>query len=443
MKGTKNATKLYHKCISFQSNYNLNHHFVSSIVSRGICTNYIKYNSMTTGHSSHHNHTSSHHTSNDPGRDGGATLPVDLSTVYDFARQPSASITLNMVMNFGLKLNKQTLLNSSHWLKEELPKRLGRQVRQLDNLPNGLNLMPSVRLVRDWYMTSFNDIYYAKKPKTMEEELHFTKILQGIFTRHHPTMISVAKGVNELKMKLRESIYQNDANFDLAEFSELHTALDSFYINRIGMRMLIGQHLALHEQLTKPLNGYAGLICMNTNPLLVAKDAIEDAADLCRMSYGDAPEVMIIGRTDLEFPYIPSHLYYIFFELLKNSMRAVVENHHGKQLPKVQIIIADGGSDKENISIKISDEGKGIPRKDMHKIWSYLYTTAKVNQDMSKIEEFTDSHAPLAGFGYGLPLSRLYAKYWGGDLSVMSMEGYGTDCYLYLHCLGEKEEVIH
>lgn len=153
-----------------------------------------------------------------------------------------------MVMNFGLKLNKQTLLNSSHWLKEELPKRLGRQVRQLDNLPNGLNLMPSVRLVRDWYMTSFNDIYYAKKPKTMEEELHFTKILQGIFTRHHPTMISVAKGVNELKMKLRESIYQNDANFDLAEFSELHTALDSFYINRIGMRMLIGQHLALHEQ---------------------------------------------------------------------------------------------------------------------------------------------------------------------------------------------------
>lgn len=51
---------------------------------------------MTTGHSSHHNHTSSHHTSNDPGRDGGATLPVDLSTVYDFARQPSASITLNV-----------------------------------------------------------------------------------------------------------------------------------------------------------------------------------------------------------------------------------------------------------------------------------------------------------------------------------------------------------
>jgi len=282
-----------------------------------------------------------------------------------------------MLMNFGIKINKNTLLNSSYWLKEELPKRLGRQIRQLDNLPKGLNLMPSVRLVRDWYMASFNDLYHAKRPKTPEEELHFTKILEGIYTRHNPTLISVAKGVHELKNKMKESIYLNDANFDLAEFSELHHALDAFYINRIGMRMLIGQHLSLHEQLTKPVKNFAGLICMNTNPMKVAQDAIEDAADLCRMSYGDAPEVIIRGNKDLEFPYVPSHLYYIFFELLKNSMRATVENHgKSKHMPPINIVIAESGDQSESVSIKISDEGKGIPRKDMHKIWSYLYTTA-------------------------------------------------------------------
>ena len=227
-------------------------------------------------------------------------------------------------------------------------------------------------------MASFNDLYYSKKPKTFEEELQFTKMLEGVYTRHNPTLISVAKGVNELKSKMKESIYLSDANFDLAEFSELHQALDAFYINRIGMRMLIGQHLALHEQLTKPVKDYSGLICMNTNPYKVAKDAAEDAAELCRMTYGDAPSIELIGKLDLQFPYVPSHLYYIFFELLKNSMRAVVENHQkAKHLPKVRMVIADS-ADKEHISIKISDEGMGIPRKDLHKIWSYLYTTASM-----------------------------------------------------------------
>lgn len=37
-----------------------------------------------------------------------------------------------------------------------------------------------------------------------------------------------------------------------------------------------------------------------------------------------------------------------------------------------------------------------------------------------------------AGYGYGLPIARLYARYLGGDLEVQSLEGRGTDAYVYL-----------
>ena len=39
------------------------------------------------------------------------------------------------------------------------------------------------------------------------------------------------------------------------------------------------------------------------------------------------------GAKEMKLPYIPEHLHYIFFELLKNSMRAVVERSHTLYTP--------------------------------------------------------------------------------------------------------------
>ena len=42
--------------------------------------------------------------------------------------------------------------------------------------------------------------------------------------------------------------------------------------------------------------------------------------------------------------------------------------------------------------------------------------------------------------GFGLPLARIYARYFGGELTLKSTEGYGLDAYLHLPMLGTSCE---
>lgn len=128
-------------------------------------------------------------------------------------------------------------------------------------------------------------------------------------------------------------------------------------------------------------------------------------------------------------------------------MRATVEFHgiDAIEFPPIKVIIADG-SDNEDVVIKVSDEGGGISRSNMKLIWSYLFTTADPSiQDGMVGQGQGNDHsldAPLAGLGYGLPISRSYCRYFGGDLSIMSMEGFGTDAFVYLTRLGNTNEPV-
>ena len=76
------------------------------------------------------------------------------------------------------------------------------------------------------------------------------------------------------------------------------------------------------------------------------------------------------------------------------------------------MIIADGS---EDVVIKISDEGGGIRRSHLPRIWSYLFTTAvpAFDSGFSQFSSTGDHNAqlPLAGLGYGLPISRGYARF--------------------------------
>ncbi|KAI5638111.1 mitochondrial branched-chain alpha-ketoacid dehydrogenase kinase domain-containing protein [Phthorimaea operculella] len=191
----------------------------------------------------------------------------------------------------------------------------------------------------------------------------------------------------------------------------------------------------------------------------VVRDAYENARFLCDRYYLASPELLLtIGGVPSERPmpivYVPSHLYHMLFELFKNAMRAVME-HHENNPPPIQVNLVEG---KEDISVKMSDRGGGIPRSVSDLLFKYMYSTAPqpsksgdshnvplaghvrlTLQVLIQPSKSGDSHnVPLAGYGYGLPISRLYARYFHGDLLLMSCEGYGTDAVIYLKALSNE-----
>uniref|UniRef100_A0A8C8BIK6 Protein-serine/threonine kinase n=1 Tax=Otus sunia TaxID=257818 RepID=A0A8C8BIK6_9STRI len=164
----------------------------------------------------------------------------------------------------------------------------------------------------------------------------------------------------------------------------------------------------------------------------VVRDAYNMAKLLCDKYYMSSPDLEIeeVNASNSEQPisivYVPSHLYHMLFELFKNAMRATVESHENSpRLPAIKVMVALG---QEDLSIKMSDRGMGVPLRKIERLFSYMYSTAPTPQ-------LGTGGAPLAGFGYGLPISRLYAKYFQGDLQLFSMEGFGTDAVIYLKAL--------
>jgi pyruvate dehydrogenase kinase 2/3/4 len=247
-------------------------------------------------------------------------------------------------------------------------------------------------------------------------------------------------------------------------------------VQRIGLRLLIGHYLALHE---KPTEDYVGVVCMRSKVREIVQTAAEDARWICREKYGAAPEIMIIGGEKLTFchvrarplsfsqgpatpaaltpwpsspyptnPQVPAHLHYMVMELLKNALQAVCQKHGARDdAPPVTVMLERDYSltDGQQVVIRIEDRGGGIPSEDFENIWCYLYTTADPGVQAAMIgaqRSRGQRGLPLAGLGYGLPLSRLYAQHFGGNLELHNTPGEGLEAELRLNRLGDKKEPL-
>lgn len=355
------------------------------------------------------------------------TLFREVLKQVDFYSQFNPSpLSIEKFLQFGQEACEKT---SFLFLRKELPVRLANIMKELHLLPNQLLKMPSVELVKSWYERSFDEILsFEQSPVDPETFEVFCDTLIKIRNRHSNVVETMAQGIIELK---QSSPLDQHLEHCVQYF------LNRFYMSRISIRMLINQHTALFSSDLKtqdPRN--IGVIDPNCDVKSIALDAYDNARFLCDQYYLASPglDIETSNASSPDGPvsivYIPSHLYHILFELLKNAMRAVVESHNeGDELPPIKMVVVKA---KEDITIKITDKGGGIPRSLRDVLFHYMYSTAP------KPSASSMNSAPLAGYGYGLPISRLYARYLQGDLVISSLEGYGTDAIIYLKVLSSE-----
>ncbi|XP_065370653.1 pyruvate dehydrogenase (acetyl-transferring) kinase, mitochondrial isoform X2 [Calliphora vicina] len=354
-------------------------------------------------------------------------IPKMLDIYSQFNPSP---LSIKQFMDFGQNACEK---KSFIFLRKELPVRLANIMKEIALLPDNLLNTRSVSQVSSWYVKSFEDVLEFEKAEPTHDNLQdFCRSLEHIRNRHNDVVQTMAQGVIEMK-----EIQGNDVDSSME--TSIQYFLDRLYMSRISIRMLINQHTLLFSQCTSDQGRHIGCLDPACQLSAVVADAYENARFLCDQYYLTSPELEIVehdqvsGETlPIRTVYVPSHLYHMLFELFKNSMRAVVETHDNEncdKLPPIKVLIVRG---KEDICVKISDQGGGIARSQTDQLFKYMYSTAP---QPSKSDLHT---VPLAGYGYGLPISRLYARYFHGDIVLLSCEGYGTEAIIYLKALSDE-----
>ena len=308
------------------------------------------------------------------------------------------------------------LLTAAQWLHAELPVRLAKRLRSMEEeLPFGLSKSVEVQRLMSLYRASLTEALSIKCPTNRVEELHFTELIKHILTRHQQVVIDLAAGINTGFLRNRTQGALSTMDRPSNQLFLLQEYLDRFNSARIGLRMLMSQHVALHEQVP----GFIGVIEMNCNPSRIVSRAIADASSACKTAYGYTltPKVEIRDVSEKhggikDFHYVSAHLRFMVFELLKNAMRATVEHARRKKaiangwkpdsgasqpsvevtekdLSPIEIVIVDTPTD---VTIKISDRGGGIRRSEMPLLFNYIYSAAAKSQQAKQVAKAQQQH---------------------------------------------------
>ncbi|KAG0250692.1 hypothetical protein BG011_008157 [Mortierella polycephala] len=384
-------------------------------------------------------------------------------------------------------MNTRSLLKNLTFLNRELPVRFSKRIMELSNLPKELrDTEPFMNLITN-YTRSFQELqsysdnsrlWFLSPNMHHREELElddsevmqkaiqneYADLLQSITNRHKQDVIYMAHGISLFKQ------YQNSRT---KSSTEIQHFLSSFNRGRLGIRIMVGHHLALQHQFNNPSLASSPSFASSSEPSSAPSSAylstpssahsvrigiIEPQCDIEALiqkatqsaqfvffqHYNTVfpPNVHIehakeVGGRRVRFPVVPALLHHILFELLKNSMRATAEFHGLDKTSYPDIEVKLSSSANGDLNIQIKDQG-GASNTICIDFPSIMGAMEKKPEKAAMGENL-----PLCGFGFGLATSRMYARLFGGDLTLRSITGIGTEANVQLRRLEDQIEQFH
>jgi len=339
--------------------------------------------------------------------------------------------TVRQLVFFGRHMTDDRLIKSANYVRKEITIRLAHRIRDFQKLPFIVGTNPHIELIYRMYWDAFEKIRLYPAIKTMEDNENFCDLLKSMVDDGLLIIPELALGAIECAGFIAPSSFDRFMN----------TMLRS----RISRRVIVEQHLAIttnHNAIWDE-EGYIGIIFTRCCAREIAEKCVSLATQHALKAHGQATQVIIDGseRNEAIFAYIPEHIEYILYELLTNAIRQSVFNGDTKSRP-VRLTVSQNSTD---ILFRVSDNAGGIPNEIFKNLWSYSHTPDEFENfkkikkmDASMAEREQQTHGEKLGFG--LPMSKVYAEYWGGELSVMTMDGFGTDAYVRIPRLGNQAE---
>jgi hypothetical protein len=399
-----------------------------------------------------------------------------------FSQQNPHPVSLRQLAGYGKTLSKQKIINSANFVRLELPIRLAMRIRDLQTLPFGVVNNHHLAQVYESYYNSFNEFRKMRQINNLDDNDKFCSKISNMLDDHLLNLLHLMLGALEVSAQ------------NLVPPRELDRFMSTILRSRMSRRLIIEQHLSLSEiyrtepYAKKPAD-YIGEIfqsCVAVEHLNEVYDKIQNGmSDMMDKSL--MPDLQIDGDIDTKFPFIVPHLHYLLGEILRNSLKATIDFHgtSGKaKLPPIQVTVINA---KKQVLFRISDQGGGLPHNKVSELWSFgkspevarksianfheipgLLANLQKSQKNIDQEDFESNEVFLNQtslvdintklkkstlsnlierphqfhLGLGLPICKVYADYWHGDLLMDCLEGYGTDTCLTLSKLGYHSNII-